>query len=85
MAKGKAEGLKEGKAEGIEEGLARGLREGERKLLLRLLNRRFGTLTTQEETQLGDLSEEQLEQLGQDFLDFKSRDELTTWLSRIEK
>ena len=79
------EGMAKGKAEGIAEGLKEGLREGERKLLLRLLNRRFGNLTTQEEAQLGDLNEEQLEQLGQDFLDFKSRDELTTWLSRIEK
>ena len=36
------EGVKQGREEGLEEGVKQGLEQGERKVLLRLLRRRFG-------------------------------------------
>jgi hypothetical protein len=42
--KGLAEGRQEGRREGLEEGRQEGRQEGEAALLLRLLERRFGTL-----------------------------------------
>jgi hypothetical protein len=59
-----------------------GIREGERKVVLKLLTRRFGTLQPEEEKQIAKLDTEKLEQLAQDFLDFKDREELTDWLNR---
>jgi flagellar biosynthesis/type III secretory pathway protein FliH len=78
IVKGKAEGIKEG----IVKGKAEGIKEGEKKLLFKLLNHRFGELSRENEALLGNLNEEQLEQLGKDLLDFKSRDELTNWLNQ---
>jgi len=57
--------------------------DGERRLLSKQLNYRFGELSPQETVQIASLSGEQLEQLAQDFLDFKSREELSGWLGRI--
>jgi predicted transposase YdaD len=44
LAQGRTEGLAEGLAEGRTEGLAEGLAEGAAKILLRLLQRRFGAV-----------------------------------------
>ncbi len=65
-----------------EQGSAEGLREGERKLVIKLLRRRFGSLSEGEEAQIGYLNTEKLEELAQDLLDFKSRDELVSWLNQ---
>jgi hypothetical protein len=64
------------------EGMAKGIKEGEKRVLLKQLNHRFGELSTQEEVGIDSLSEEQLVQLAQDSLDFKSREELVGWLNR---
>lgn len=45
LAKGLAKGLVEGKAKGLASGLAKGRAEGEAKALIRILEKRFGTIS----------------------------------------
>ncbi len=71
------------KREGIKEGKAEGLREGERNLLLKMLTHRFGPLAAAEEAKIAKLNVEQMEKLGEDLLDFKSREEFTDWLTKF--
>ncbi|MGH9836991.1 MAG: Rpn family recombination-promoting nuclease/putative transposase [Blastocatellia bacterium] len=47
---------------------------------LRLLRKRFGEVSEETESQIGSLSLESLEKLGEDLLDFASLEDLTTWL-----
>ena len=63
---------------GIEQGMQR---EGA-TLVLRLLNRRFGQVTTSVEKQIRQLSVEQLEDLGEALLDFENEADLLHWLSQ---
>jgi hypothetical protein len=63
---------------GIEQGMQR---EGA-TLVLRLLNRRFGQVTTSVEKQIRQLSVKQLEDLGEALLDFENEADLLHWLSQ---
>jgi flagellar biosynthesis/type III secretory pathway protein FliH len=69
---------------GIEKGLQQGRQEGRREeaasMVLRLLNRRCGSLTTELQQQIQNLSVEQLEELGEELLDFTSIQNLINWL-----
>lgn len=49
---------------GLDKGLEKGLEQGERKVVLRLLERRFGPLDEQTRAQLDAASAEQLERLA---------------------
>lgn len=69
-----------GKAQGREEGR----REEAVSLILRLLNRRLGEISSTLGQQIRELSLEQLETLGEALLDFTSLTDLTTWLLEIE-
>lgn len=69
-----------GKAQGREEGR----REEAVSLILRLLNRRLGEISSTVSQQIRELSPEQLETLGEALLDFTSLTDLTAWLSEIE-
>jgi hypothetical protein len=51
-------------------------------LVLRQLQRRFDQLTRSAEEKIRKLSLMQLEQLGEELLDFQSRKDLTAWLRR---
>jgi len=73
-----------GKAQGREEGREEGRREEAVSLILRLLNRRLGEISSTLSQQIQELSLEQLETLGEALLDFTSLTDLTTWLSEIE-
>ena len=53
-------------------------------LILRLLNRRLGEISSTLSQQIRELSLEQLETLGEALLDFTSLTDLTAWLSEIE-
>jgi len=64
-------------AEGREEG-----RQREVALVLRLLRRRFGTLTPAQETRIQALSVTELEALGEALLDFQTAADLTAWLQQ---
>ena len=61
--------------------MEQGLQQGEVALILRQLNRRFGSVTPEDETQIRDLSIEQLGNLGEALLDFSTTSDLVTWLS----
>jgi predicted transposase YdaD len=71
---------------GIEQGMQRGIEQGMQReganLVLRLLNRRFGQVTTSVEKQIRQLSVKQLEDLGEALLDFENEADLLHWLSQ---
>jgi predicted transposase YdaD len=69
--------------EGRQEGLQKGRQEGEANLVLRLLMRRLGTLTADQEGRVRALSVEQLEELGEALLDFGSMVDLEMFLGRM--
>jgi predicted transposase/invertase (TIGR01784 family) len=72
-----AEGIRKGKAQGIQEGR----QEEGVSLIIRLLKRRLGEISPILESQIISLSIEQLEELGEALLDFKSQEDLINWLT----
>ena len=68
----------------IEKGLQRGQQlirwEEALSYTLRLLKRRFGILSARVEAKIRRLTVEQLEQLGEDSLDFQKLSDLSAWL-----
>lgn len=80
IEEGKREGLQEGKREGLREGKREGLQEGEANLLMRLLNRRFGSISPELESRIRSLPVESLEMLGEALFDFESEADLLHWL-----
>ena len=71
-----------------ESGYDRGVREilqRERSLILRLLTRKIGLIDDQTNDRINDLSIVKLESLGEALLDFRSIDDLTTWLQESVK
>ncbi|MEG4576544.1 Rpn family recombination-promoting nuclease/putative transposase [Microcoleus sp. N3A4] len=67
-------------AEGIEQGIEQGIKQGKLRLIVRLLERSLGALSSDTETRIAQLSTEQLESLGEALLDFTTLSDLTTWL-----
>ena len=65
---------------GREEGIEQGIEQGKLRLIVRLLERRFGVLSPQIPTRIAQLSASQLENLGEALLDFTTLSDLTTWL-----
>ena len=57
-----------------------GIRQGEANLVIRQLNRRIGSLRSELESQIRQLSVGQLEDLGEALLDFSSEQDLVSWL-----
>ena len=66
--------------EGVEEGEARGEARGERTIVLRLLNRRLGTLPPELAAQIEELPLPQVEALADALLDFSAEADLRAWL-----
>ena len=60
-----------------------GEQEGESRLIMRLLKKRFGEISEVISTQIEGLSIENLESLGEDFLDFNSLEDLASWLEKF--
>jgi hypothetical protein len=81
IQQGEAIGLQKGRIEGIQQGEAIGLQKGEAKVVLRLLNRRFGQLPPHITETIQKLSVEKLEDLGEALLDFESQADLINWLN----
>jgi predicted transposase YdaD len=71
--------LRRGEIRGEAKGEARGRQES-CNMLLRQLNRRIGSISSQLEIQIRSLPHEQLGQLADALLDFTSPTDLTTWL-----
>ena len=84
--KGWEEGIQAGRQEGMQtgrqEGMQAGLQTGKVELIVRLIRRRFGSVTSEIMERFDHLSSEQLDDLGEVLLDFKTMAELNTWLSR---
>jgi len=70
-----------GHKEGLAQGLQQGMQEGQETLTLRLLTRKFGTLSEEMVTQIRALTSEQLLALAESLLDFTTPDDLTAWLA----
>ncbi|WP_231599593.1 DUF4351 domain-containing protein [Crocosphaera watsonii] len=62
------------------EGREEGREEGQKSLLLRLLTRKVGELSSEVRQNIDNLSIEQLENLGEALLDFSSIVDLENWL-----
>ncbi|NJK61136.1 MAG: DUF2887 domain-containing protein [Oscillatoriales cyanobacterium SM2_1_8] len=82
-----SEGIERGKQEGVQlgkqEGIQLGRQAGEAQLVLRLLTRRLGSLTIEQQQQIASLSLSQLEDLGEALLDWQGSMELTHWLNGL--
>ncbi|MCW3096145.1 MAG: hypothetical protein JWL77_1763 [Chthonomonadaceae bacterium] len=76
------QGWEEGKQEGRQEGIQTGIQVGKEELVVRLIGRRFGSVSSRITERLNQLSSEQLNELGEDLLDFKTAADLETWLSQ---
>jgi predicted transposase/invertase (TIGR01784 family) len=76
------EGHQEGRQAGHQEGRQEGRQEEAANLVLRLLNRRFGTLSSEQIDRLRALSVPQLEELAEALLDFTALADLEVWLAR---
>ena len=62
--------------------MAEGEARGEARMIMRLLNRRIGSIPDRVSTQIGQLTVPQLEDLGEALLDFTSLANLEGWLSQ---
>ena len=65
--------------QGIEQGLERGLTR-EKELVLRLIRRKLGQITSELEVQIKALDIDKVEFLGEALLDFSTVDDLKAWL-----
>jgi predicted transposase YdaD len=65
---------------GVQTGIQTGIQQGEQALILRLLQRRVGSLTSEARSHIEALPREQLESLGEALLDFSSAGDLENWL-----
>nr|WP_238717899.1 DUF4351 domain-containing protein [Petrachloros mirabilis] len=65
--------------EALQEGRQEGRQEGEAQLVLRLLTRRFGTVSPAMQAQVQALSLPDLESLGEALLDFSQPADLQDW------
>jgi predicted transposase/invertase (TIGR01784 family) len=73
-------GIEEGLQQGLQQGIEQGLQQGQVGLILRLLERRLGTISPDIQSRIRQLSLEQLENLGEAVFDFTSAADLTAWL-----
>jgi hypothetical protein len=71
----------QGIAKGMAEGIAKGKKQGELDLILRLLTRKLGNLNPEITAKVTQLGLESLEKLGEALLDFKTQQDLETWLT----
>ncbi|WP_227498523.1 DUF4351 domain-containing protein [Synechococcus sp. PCC 7336] len=69
---------------GLEQGRKEGREQGERALILRLLTRRFGEVSTQRQARIAALTLPQLEVLGEVLLDFQTGADLDLWLDECD-
>jgi len=70
------EGRLKGREEGLQEGLQKGLQKGEANLLLRLLTRRFGSLSEATSERINTASSAELERWTDNILDARTLEEV---------
>ena len=80
---GRQEGIEAGRQQGIEagrqQGIEAGIKAGQTALILRLLERRVGTVNPDVVSRIGELSVEQLESLVDEVVGFSSLSDLMGW------
>ncbi len=64
----------------IIKGIQQGIQEGQQTLIIRLLERRVGEIAPEIQNRIGQLSSEELENLGVALFDFTSASDLIAWL-----
>lgn len=69
---------------GLEEGREQGLEEEIRRVLFKLLKKRFGALDANTKENINELSVEQAESLAEAIFDFETREDLNNWLSKLQ-
>ncbi len=79
--RGRQQGLKEGERQGEKRGLNQGLQQEAQALVLRLLPRRCGQLSHEQELAVRALPLEKLEALAEALLDFDGPEPLDAWLA----
>jgi len=67
----------------LQEGIQIGKQEGEINLVMRLVRRKFGQPDGELTTKISNLTLEQLENLGEELLDFTTIDDLKVWLEDV--
>ena len=67
---------------GLERGLQEGRQEGKEDLVVRLITKRFGSVSPQVTQRLDQMPTDQLDALGEALFDFSSVADLEMWLSR---
>ncbi|MBF2055840.1 MAG: DUF2887 domain-containing protein [Cyanobacterium sp. T60_A2020_053] len=82
---GRSEGEEIGLTKGIQIGRIEATKEAETNMVIRLLNRRCGSLPSQIEGEVRNLSIPQLESLGEALLDFQGMTDLENWLINNSK
>jgi len=76
MQQGIQQGMQQGMQQGREQGIQQGMQQGEAALMLRLLQRRFGTIPTAYTEMIYHADPETLLQWGEKVLDARSLDEI---------
>ena len=71
-----------GRTEGITQGKTEGITQGKETLVLRLLRRRLSSVPTDLAARLDTLTPEQLDDLGEALLDFRTVADLQQWLDQ---
>jgi predicted transposase/invertase (TIGR01784 family) len=71
--------LQIGRREGEQQGIQQGMQQGETNMVIRLLTRRCGNLTSNQVKKVRSLSLTQLESLGEALLDFNNLPDLENW------
>ncbi|MBL8150813.1 MAG: DUF4351 domain-containing protein [Blastocatellia bacterium] len=77
IEQGEIKGKKEGKEEGLKEGIAH-----EQKVILKQLQKRFGSVPTEVEEGVKKLELDSLESLAEAIFDFANIDDVKVWLRK---
>lgn len=74
--------VQQGVDQGVQLGVQQGVQQGQLSTLLRILHRKFGTLQSEIQSQLAQLSTGELYLLSDDLLDLATADDLRCWIAR---
>ncbi|MFZ4442773.1 MAG: DUF4351 domain-containing protein, partial [Planktothrix agardhii] len=72
-------GIEDGRILGIKQGII----EGKSSLILRQISRLLGEISSETQASIRQLNSDQLENLGEAVLDFKTVEDLLVWLSKV--
>ena len=84
ISQGISQGIEQGISQGIEQGILQGLHEGQVRMVSRLIQTKFGSLSQEIGGKLESLSSDQLELLADAILSLNSEEGLTSWLDSIQ-